>query len=79
MDGVRRLLAGVVCQLLVSCAPAAGAPTGWRTPTPRSACLYTTLVLVTGPIWARPIWGRVVGRGNPRLTMTVVLWAIYAS
>jgi heme exporter protein C len=40
--------------------------------------LYTTLVLVTGPIWARPIWG-VWWTWDPRLTMTVVLWAIYAS
>ncbi len=40
--------------------------------------LYTTLVLVTGPLWARPIWG-VWWTWDPRLTMTVVLWAIYAS
>ncbi|HEY8516774.1 MAG TPA: cytochrome c biogenesis protein CcsA [Candidatus Binatia bacterium] len=40
--------------------------------------LYTTLVLVTGPIWARPIWG-VWWTWDPRLTMTVVLWAIYAA
>ena len=39
---------------------------------------YTTLVLVTGPIWARPIWG-VWWTWDPRLTMTVVLWAIYAA
>lgn len=40
--------------------------------------LYTTLVLVTGPLWARPIWG-VWWTWDPRLTMTVVLWAIYAA
>src|SRR5207245_3203619 len=40
--------------------------------------LFCTLVLVTGPIWARPIWG-VWWTWDPRLTMTVVLWAIYAS
>jgi heme exporter protein C len=40
--------------------------------------VYTTLVLVTGPIWARPIWG-VWWTWDPRLTMTVVLWAIYAA
>src|SRR5690606_6398941 len=39
--------------------------------------LYTTLVLVTGPIWAKPIWG-VWWTWDPRLTMTVVLWTIYA-
>src|SRR5438477_3460419 len=40
--------------------------------------LFCTLVLVTGPIWARPIWG-VWWTWDPRLTMTVVLWAIYSS
>lgn len=40
--------------------------------------LFCTLVLVTGPLWARPIWG-VWWTWDPRLTMTVVLWAIYAS
>jgi len=35
--------------------------------------LFCTLVLVTGPIWARPIWG-VWWTWDPRLTMTVVLW-----
>ena len=40
--------------------------------------LFTTLVLVTGPIWARPIWG-TWWTWDPRLTMTVVLWTIYAA
>jgi heme exporter protein C len=40
--------------------------------------LFTTLVLVTGPIWARPIWG-VWWTWDPRLTMTIVLWSIYAA
>src|SRR5262249_16436544 len=30
------------------------------------------------PIWARPIWG-VWWTWDPRLTMTVILWAIYAA
>jgi heme exporter protein C len=38
--------------------------------------LFCTFVLVTGPIWARPIWG-VWWTWDPRLTMTVILWAIY--
>lgn len=38
--------------------------------------LFCTLLLVTGPIWARPIWG-VWWTWDPRLTMTVILWAIY--
>ena len=40
--------------------------------------LFCTLLLITGPIWARPIWG-VWWTWDPRLTMTVILWAIYAS
>jgi hypothetical protein len=40
--------------------------------------LFCTLVLVSGPLWARPIWG-VWWTWDPRLTMTVILWAIYAS
>jgi heme exporter protein C len=40
--------------------------------------LFCTMVLVTGPIWARPIWG-VWWTWDPRLTMTVILWAIYAA
>jgi heme exporter protein C len=40
--------------------------------------LFCTLVLVTGPLWARPVWG-VWWTWDPRLTMTVILWAIYAS
>lgn len=40
--------------------------------------VFCTLVLLTGPIWARPIWG-VWWTWDPRLTMTLVLWMIYAS
>jgi len=40
--------------------------------------LFCTLVLVTGPIWARPIWG-VWWTWDPRLTMTVIMWSIYAA
>jgi heme exporter protein C len=40
--------------------------------------LVCTFVLVTGPIWARPIWG-VWWTWDPRLTMTIILWVIYAS
>jgi heme exporter protein C len=39
--------------------------------------LFCTLVMITGPIWARPIWG-VWWTWDPRLTMTIILWAIYA-
>jgi heme exporter protein C len=39
--------------------------------------LFCTMVLVTGPIWARPIWG-TWWTWDPRLTMTVILWTVYA-
>ena len=35
-----------------------------------------TLVLLTGPIWARPIWG-TWWTWDPTLTLTLVLWLIY--
>ena len=40
--------------------------------------LFCSLVLITGPIWARPIWG-TWWTWDPRLTMTLVLWTIYAA
>lgn len=39
------------------------------------ALLFCTIVLVTGPIWARPVWG-VWWTGEVRLTSTLVLWII---
>ena len=40
--------------------------------------LFCTLVLVTGPIWAKPIWG-VWWTWDARLTLTLVLWLIYVA
>ena len=40
--------------------------------------VFCSLVLLTGPLWARPIWG-VWWTWDPRLTMTLVLWLIYAA
>ncbi len=40
--------------------------------------VFCTIVLVTGSIWARPIWG-VWWTWDPRLTMVIVLWTIYAA
>ena len=41
------------------------------------AVLFFTIVLLTGPIWARPVWG-VWWTGEVRLTSTLVLWLLYA-
>jgi heme exporter protein C len=40
--------------------------------------VFCTVVLVTGPIWARPVWG-IWWTWDPRLTLTLVLWLIYVS
>ena len=37
---------------------------------------FTTVVLVTGPIWAKPIWG-IWWTWDARLTLTFVLWLMY--
>lgn len=38
--------------------------------------LFTTLVLITGAIWGRPIWG-TWWQWEARLTTTLILWFIY--
>ena len=38
--------------------------------------VFTTLVLITGPIWARPVWG-TWWTWDARLTTTLLLWFIY--
>lgn len=38
--------------------------------------IFTTLTLITGSHWAKPIWG-VWWTWEPRLTATLVLWLIY--
>jgi heme exporter protein C len=38
--------------------------------------VFTSLVLITGPIWARPVWG-TWWEWDARLTSTLVLWLTY--
>ena len=38
--------------------------------------IYATLILVTGAIWAKPVWG-VWWAWDPKLTTTLILWFIY--
>ncbi len=40
--------------------------------------MFTTITLVTGPLWARPIWG-AYWTWDPRLTTTLVLWFIFVA
>ena len=39
--------------------------------------LFTTFVLITGPLWARPVW-KHWWVWDPRLTTTLILWFLYA-
>jgi len=40
--------------------------------------LFTTLMLVTGILWAKPVWG-VWWTWDPRLTTSLILWLIYVA
>jgi heme exporter protein C len=40
--------------------------------------VFCTVVLVTGPIWGRPVWG-IWWTWDARLTTTLILWLIYVS
>lgn len=39
--------------------------------------VFTTVVLITGPLWGKPIWG-AYWTWDARLTLTLFLWFIYA-
>jgi len=40
--------------------------------------MFTTITLLTGPLWAKPIWG-AYWTWDPRLTTTLVLWFIFVA
>lgn len=40
--------------------------------------VFCTVVLLTGPLWARPVWG-IWWTWDTRLTSTLVLWLVYVS
>ncbi len=39
--------------------------------------IFCSCVLITGPLWAKPIWG-IWWTWDPRLTLTFVLWLLFA-
>ena len=41
--------------------------------------VFTTVVLTTGPLWAKPIWGTYWAWWDVRLISTLFLWFIYVS
>lgn len=48
----------------------------WAAASAEIGVMFTTITLITGPLWARPVWG-VYWTWEPRLTTTLVLWFIY--
>jgi len=40
--------------------------------------IFCTIVLITGPIWAKPVWN-VWWTWDPRLTTTLILWFTYVA
>jgi heme exporter protein C len=40
--------------------------------------LFTSLMLITGIVWAKPVWG-VWWTWDPRLTTSLILWLIYVA
>jgi heme exporter protein C len=41
--------------------------------------IFTSVVLITGPLWAKPIWGTWWAWWDVRLVSTLFLWFIYVS
>jgi len=48
----------------------------WASASAEIGVLFTTVTLITGPLWAKRVWG-VYWTWEPRLTTTLVLWFIY--
>lgn len=40
--------------------------------------VFTTLILLTGMLWAKPVWG-IWWSWSPRLTTSLILWLIYVA
>ncbi|KAB2880319.1 cytochrome C assembly protein [bacterium] len=40
--------------------------------------VFCSIMLITGPIWAKPVWG-IWWTWDPRLTLALVLWLIYVA
>jgi heme exporter protein C len=50
----------------------------WALATAEVGVIFCTIVLITGPLWAKPVWG-IWWTWDARLTTTLVLWLIYVS
>ncbi len=60
-------------------APArAQAADAWALASAEVGVVFCSVVLITGPLWARPVWG-IWWTWDARLTTTLLLWLIYVS
>ncbi len=50
----------------------------WAAASAEVGVVFCTVLLITGPLWARPVWG-IWWTWDSRLTTTLVLWLIYVS
>ena len=50
----------------------------WALAFAEAGVVYCTIVLVTGPLWAKPVWG-IWWTWDARLTTTLVMWLIYVA
>ncbi|MCU1286691.1 MAG: cytochrome c assembly protein [Acidobacteriales bacterium] len=50
----------------------------WAVASAEVGVVFCTVVLITGPLWAKPVWG-IWWTWDARLTSTLVLWLIYVS
>jgi hypothetical protein len=47
--------------------------------TAEAGVVFCTIVLITGPLWAKPVWGIWWSWDDKRLTSTLLLWVIYVA
>src|SRR3954470_18340019 len=55
-----------------------GRADAWAVSTAEVGVAFCTIVLITGPLWAKPVWG-IWWTWDVRLTTTLVCWMIYVS
>lgn len=55
-----------------------GRADAWAVSAAEVGVVFCTIVLITGPLWARPVWG-IWWTWDVRLTTTLVCWMIYVS
>lgn len=50
----------------------------WASSSAEIGVVFATLVLITGPLWAKPVWN-TWWTWDPRLTTFLILWLIYVA